>query len=157
MLKVTSVRPLQNASVQVTFSNAKTADIDISPYLNAPGYETLARPEIFGQVSVEEWGHGIEWPGDIGIPVTALHRLAREQAGQAWPVAQFNDWMQRNRLSAADAARALGVTRRTIIYYHTGTKPIPRMVELACEGFDARAARRGSRNRTPSAVWQTSA
>jgi len=152
MLKVTSVRPLHDTRVQVTFSNAKTADIDISAYLDTPGYEALARPEVFGQVSVEEWGHGIEWPGDIGIPVTALHRLAREQAGQAWPVAQFNAWMQRNRLSAADAARALGVTRRTIIYYHTGSKPIPLLVGLACEGFDARAAQQRRRSRTPNVV-----
>jgi len=41
-------------------------------------------------------------------------------------------------LSAAAAARALGLTRRTIIYYHTGSKPIPLVVGLACEGFEAR-------------------
>jgi len=140
MLKVTHVQALPDHQVRVTLSNHKTVNVDVSHYLTAPGYESLREPDVFKQVSVDEWEHGITWPGDVGIPVSTLYRMAREQSGKAWPVEQFNDWMQRNHLSVASAADVLGVTRRTIIYYHTGTKPIPLVVELACEGYEARKA-----------------
>jgi len=32
----------------------------------------------------------------------------------------------------------MGLTRRTIIYYHCGQKPIPLYIGLACEGWEAR-------------------
>ena len=49
---------------------------------------------FFARATVAEWGHGVTWPGDIGIPVEALYRLAKEQAGQAWPTQRFNAWMK---------------------------------------------------------------
>jgi hypothetical protein len=35
------------------------------------------------------------------------------------------------------AAQALHLTRRTIIYYSTGAKPIPAYIGLACKGWEA--------------------
>jgi len=136
MLKITHVAPLPEHRLHIALSNHKTIEPSIAGYLGAPGYESLR--DIFEQVQVDEWGHGVEWPGDIGIPLSALYRLAKEQAGKAYPVAQFNRWMKDNGLSAAAAAKALGLTRRTIIYYHTGAKPIPPVVGLACDGYNAR-------------------
>jgi len=78
------------------------------------------------------------WPDGSGIPLSALQRLAKEQAGKAYPVAAFNQWMRSNGLSANEAAKALGLSRRTIIDYHTGAKPIPPVVGLACDGYNAR-------------------
>jgi hypothetical protein len=89
-------------------------------------------------VQGEEWGHGIEWPAaDIGIPADALYRLSKEQTGDAFPTGQFNAWMQRHGLSLSAAAQALHLTRRTIIYYSTGAKPIPAYIGLACKGWEA--------------------
>jgi len=141
MMKVTAVEVLPNAGLRVSLGSGKKFELSIAEYLDAPGYEALRDPALFARVSVEEWGNGVEWPDDIGIPVTALYRLAQEQAGKAFPVEQFNAWMKRNALSAAQAARALGLTRRTIIYYHTGAKPIPVVVGLACDGYEARGKR----------------
>jgi len=134
MLKITHVAPLPEYRLRVSLNNRNTIEPSIAEYLDAPGYETLR--DQFDQVQVDEWGHGVEWPGDIGIPVSALYRLAKEQAGTAWPVEHFNRWMRANELSAAAAAKALGLTRRTIIYYHTGAKPIPLTVGLACLGWE---------------------
>jgi len=136
MLKITHVVPLPEYRLRVSLNNHKIIEPNIAEYFNAPGHETLR--EVFDQVRVDEWGHGVEWPGDIGIPVSALYRLAKEQAGKAYPVEHFNRWMKANGLSAAAAAKALGLTRRTIIYYHTGAKPIPLVVGLACDGYDTR-------------------
>jgi len=136
MLKITHVAPLPDYRLRVSLNNHKTIEPGIAEYLDAPGYEPLR--DIFEQAQVDEWGHGVEWPGDIGIPLSALYRLAKEQAGKAYPVEHFNRWMKANGLSAAAAAKALGLTRRTIIYYHTGAKPIPPVVGLACDGYNAR-------------------
>ena len=141
MMKVTTAETLPDARLRITLASGKKFEVSVAEYLDSPGYESLRDPAAFAHASVEEWGNGVEWAGDIGIPVTALYRLAQEQAGKAFPVEQFNAWMKRNSLSAAQAARALGLTRRTIIYYHTGAKPIPVVVGLACEGYEARGKR----------------
>jgi len=138
MLKVNHVQALPDYRLRVDLNNGKTLELSVTGYLDAPGYEALRDEGFFSQAEVEEWGQGVAWPGDVEIPVTALYRLAKEQAGSAYPVEKFNAWMQRNGLSASAAARALGLSRRTIIYYHVGDKPIPPVVGLACEGFDVR-------------------
>ena len=67
--------------------------------------------------------------------------MGKEQAGLANPAAEFNAWMERNGLSLGAAAKALGITRRTIVYNHGGQKPIPIYIKLAC--IDPAPATRG--------------
>ena len=138
LMTVTSVDALPKGRLRVKLSTDRVIEVDVTQYLNAPGYERLRKPGFFARADVAEWGHGVSWPGDIAIPVEALYRLAREQAGLAWPTHRFNAWMKRHGLSAAQAAKALGLTRRTILYYHTGAKPIPVYIALACEGWEYR-------------------
>ncbi len=138
-LKITYVEPIERTGLCFKLSNNKLLTVNLETLLTAPGYEVLHDAGLFKTVQVEEWGHGVEWPAlDIGISVETLVRLEREQAGRAVPVQTFNDWMQRNHLSLAAAADALGITRRTVIYYHCGHKPIPLYIGLACEGWEAR-------------------
>ena len=81
LLTVTDVDTLPKTRLRVRFSNGRTIEVDVSEYLSAPGYERLRNPSHFTRATVAEWGHGISWPGDIGIPIEALCRLAKEQAG----------------------------------------------------------------------------
>jgi len=137
MLKITHVEPLDGFRLRVGLSNSKVIEPCLAGYIGAAGYEGLQ--ETFERVQVDEWGHAALWPDDMGIPLEALYRLAKEQAGKAYPVTAFNQWMRSNGLSANnEAAKALGLSRRTIIYYHTGAKPIPPVVGLACDGYNAR-------------------
>jgi hypothetical protein len=131
---VTTEAPSQ---LTIVWRSGKDTTLDITEYLNSPGYERLKDPTFFTTAAVEEWGHGIEWAdGEIGIDADALYRLGREQAGLAFPVTEFNAWMERNGLSLGTAAKALGITRRTIVYYHGGHKPIPIYIKLACIGWE---------------------
>ena len=41
-----------------------------------------------------------------------------------------------NGLSAMRAAEALGMTRRSIISYRTGARPVPTYINLACIGWE---------------------
>jgi hypothetical protein len=121
----------------ILWRSGKQTRVDIAEYLNSPGYEKLKEPTFFVSAVVEEWGHGVEWAkGEIGIDADSLYRLGKEQAGQAFPVSEFNAWMERNGLSLSAAANALGITRRTIVYYHGGYKPIPIYIKLACLGWE---------------------
>jgi transcriptional regulator with XRE-family HTH domain len=55
---------------------------------------------------------------------------------------QFRDWRRQLGLSQAAAARALGLSRSSVIDYERGFKrgtdraaPVPRIVELACQAL----------------------
>ena len=50
---------------------------------------------------------------------------------------QLSEAAEQLGLSLSDAAQALGVTRRMIAYYEAGRDLIPRMVGLACKGWEA--------------------
>jgi Protein of unknown function (DUF2442) len=152
-LKIARVDALPPARVRVGWANGAQSEVDVADYLKSPGYERLRDPAFFARAQVEEWGHGIEWPAaDIGIPAGALYRLSKEQSGDAFPTGDFNAWMKRNALSLTAAAEALHLTRRTIIYYSTGAKPIPACIGLACKGWEvtrrphANAARTGKQH-----------
>ena len=137
MVTVLSVTAEAPATLLVTLSNGKTLSVDLAAYRTAPGYEALAQPAVLAAVEVDEWGHGVHWPSlDRGVDVDTLVRLHKEQTGQAFPVDHFNAWMERNHLSLTAAAGALGLTRRAIVYYHGGHRPIPRLVGLACKGWE---------------------
>jgi len=51
---------------------------------------------------------------------------------QAW----FNQWRDKHNLSFTAAANALGISRRTVAYYASGDKPVPKHIALACKGWE---------------------
>ena len=123
--------------LMISWLSGKQSKVNVSEYVESPGYEKLKDSIFFETAGVEEWGHGVEWAdGEVGIDADSLYRLGKEQAGLAFPVAEFNEWMERNGLSLSAAAKALGITRRTIVYYHGGHKPIPVYIKLACIGWE---------------------
>lgn len=143
--KITAVSAEAPAFLTITWQNGKQTGVDISEFPDSPGYEQLRDPAFFTGVAVEEWGHGVEWAdGAIGIDADTLYRLGKEQAGTAFPVAEFNAWMERNGLSLSAAAKALGLTRRTVVYYHGGHKPIPYTIKLACLGWEVLQSHRAA-------------
>jgi len=109
------------------------------------GLAPLRDREMFKKVRVKEWGWAIEWThsgGELDIGAETLWRLALEQKGEAMSAEQFREWRARHKLSHDQAARALGLSRRTVIYYDQGQRPIPKTVWLATIGIDARRRRR---------------
>lgn len=142
MLTVAAVKAVPPTTLELTLSDGRALTLDLQQLMASPGFEALAEPEQFERVAVADWGHGVEWPAiDQGLPVETLTRLAREQSGKAFPTTDFNAWMARNGLTLSTAAEALGLSRRTIVYYHTGQRPIPIYIGLACEGWEARQRR----------------
>jgi transcriptional regulator with XRE-family HTH domain len=50
----------------------------------------------------------------------------------AWQPEDIRAWRQRLGLTQTQAGGALGVTLRAVQHYEGGTRPIPRVIELAC-------------------------
>lgn len=129
------------ATVELAWSTGETLCVDLAdlPARNA-AFSPLSDPAFFARMVADEWGHGIGWPGGLALGADRLYELGREQAGLPTASA-FEAWMQRNGLSLASAAESLGMTRRMIAHYRTGSKPIPKVVGLACKGWEAQHAR----------------
>lgn len=145
MPTIDTVTAMPPATLKAVLANGKTLIANVGHLFSLPGHERLAEPAVFADVAVGEWGHEVTWPAiDQGVPVDKLIRLAAEQSGQSFPVVEFNAWMRRNGLSLSDAARILGLTRRMIIYYHGGHKPIPKHIGLACVGWDLTEGRQAA-------------
>ena len=129
----------RSRQVEITWSDKRTNMIDLAALIaDFEIFTPLDDYKLFKRVSVGEDGREITWGGDMSIAASTLRRLAVEQSPDASDVDRFNAWMDRNGLSANTAADVLGVGRRTVIYYRTGQKPIPKLVGLACEGWEVR-------------------
>lgn len=120
----------------ITWNTGEILTCDLASILSHhAAFAPLADPAVFSQVAVEEWGHGLDWPSGLDMGADRLYQLCREQAGLLSPAA-FDEWMKNNQLSLSTAAEALGMTRRMIAHYRSGSRPIPKTVQLACIGWE---------------------
>jgi len=135
--RITEASVLSPLRLSLRFEDGWSAQVDLSDFVS--GFKSLAPlrdPKLFAQVAVEEWGSGLTWDneGPLSIAATTLYRLAAEQAGDA--ARHFDAWMMQHGFSANRAAESLGMSRRNIINYRTATRPIPKVVQLACKAID---------------------
>lgn len=131
--EVTAVAP---ATLVIRWTTGETMQADIGDWMERFGLlARLKEPAVFNKAHVGWYGHSVEWGDEIELGADQLYTRCKAQAGEPSP-AEFNDWMKRNGLSLATAAEAIGMTRRMIAHYRTGSKPIPRHVWLACIGWE---------------------
>jgi len=134
--KIRSVEALPGFNLRLDFGKDGIRELDVSAFCEGK-WSALQAPEQFATVQVGEYGGSVEWL-DVGLEVggDTLWRLSEQQLGHAWSPDEFAAWMKRMGLSLTNAAAELGVTRRTVIYYKTGSRIIPRVVMLACRGLE---------------------
>lgn len=132
--------------LELDWSTRETLRLDFAPVVRRyAAFAPLKTPAAFAKVRVDDWGHALEWPKGLDMGADRLYELSREQAGLP-TVRQFGEWMEQHHLSLTDAANVLGMTRRMMAYYRTGSRPIPKVVMLACKGWEAETANRVGRN-----------
>jgi len=135
---ISSVKASTGNLLQITWENGKTSQVDLSAVIKTDkALKCLNDKSLFKKVKTGLWGHSVQWGKKIDIGADTLWTMAHEQAGIAMPTDDFNSWMKRNALSLSDISEILGMTRRMIIYYHMGHRPIPKVISLACKGYDA--------------------
>ncbi len=134
---IQAARVMAHGVIELAWSTGETLNVNLAdlPERNA-AFVRLADPTFFAMMARDEWGHGIGWPGGLDLGADRLYELSREQAGLP-TASEFEAWMARNGLSLTVAAESLGMTRRMIAHYRTGSKPIPVVVGLACKGWEA--------------------
>ena len=141
---IRAVKVTAPAQLEITWSTREKLTVDVSRLLKRfKLYAPLRNAAVFGRAKADPWGHAVNWPGEIDMGADALYDLAREQAAE-WGPERFAAWMTAHGLSLNTAADALGLSRRMIAHYRTGSRPIPRVVALACEGLSMRWKRRAA-------------
>ena len=83
---ITAVQVTDDQHLVITWSTGETLDCDLATTISRlAAFAPLADPALFSQVAVEEWGHGLDWPGGLDMGADRLYRLSREQAGLISP------------------------------------------------------------------------
>lgn len=141
MPRLGGVRSINGGSVRVNWlqgrREGRTETVDLSPLIdNFKIYEPLRRnKDLFATAHLIDNGNAIAWGDDdaIDMAATSIERLAEE----AMSADDFAAFMERNCFTHQGAASALGRSRRQIEYY-LSTGLIPRIIALACFGYEAR-------------------
>lgn len=126
-------------TLAITWEGGQSIRVDLGALIDrTPIIAPLRDASLFRQVQVGEDGWEIVWPGGEDLAVDAHHlaRLAMEQSGEAMPPETFRAWRAAHGLSLTRAAHVLGLSRRTVAYYESGARIIPKLVRLACKGAE---------------------
>ena len=79
---ITAVEVNGPLSLVITWNSGEILNCDLSTTLTLhTAFTSLADPAVFSQVTVEEWGHGLDWPAGVDMGADRLYQLCREQAG----------------------------------------------------------------------------
>jgi hypothetical protein len=135
--RITQIQLLDGLRLNVGFEDGWLAEVDFSGFVAGfKSLKPLREADVFARAQIEEWGSGLTWDeeGPLSIAATTVYRLASEQAGDA--ARSFDAWMMQHGFSASKAADVLGMSRRNIINFRTATRPIPKVVQLACKAVD---------------------
>lgn len=138
---ILAARVVAPLTLELDWSTKETLRVSLAQIVRKhKAFAPLKTPAIFAKVHLDDWGHALEWPEGLDMGADRLYELCREQAGLP-TASQFNEWMMQHHLSLTDAANVLGMTRRMMAYYRTGSRPIPKVVMLACMGWEAASAK----------------
>ena len=135
---LSSVKTTPTASLLLRYADGEQFEVSlVDTILKHPALERLKESKVFSSAKVGDHGASVIWANDDDLELAAdnLRALAIEQAGGVSHEFIWN-WMARNDLTLDTAAEALGVSRRMLAYYRSGSKPVPRTVALACIGCE---------------------
>jgi hypothetical protein len=136
--RIAHVQPEAPSTLVVTWAEGRRAGqverIDVAPIINTYKiFRPLRRASVlFESAHVTDDGNAIAWYGDdLELSAEAIEGLAE----QTMTPTQFVAFMKQYNLKEDAIAGILGYSRRQIGYFKT-TGPIPRVVALACKGYE---------------------
>src|SRR5579872_2171316 len=144
MRTIEGVKAIGPAQLRLRWSDGAEVELDLSAWLETPGFARLRDHAMFAAVKVGDWGHSLEWSNGAEASADSLW-LETLAASKRADARAFLEWRLKNGLSLTKAAEALGLSRRMVAYYSNAEKPVPRTVLLACRGWDAGHRSSGSR------------
>ena len=82
---IRSVAPEPNYKLRLTYADGETIVVDFTQVIQRGGVFTpLSDPEFFSQVSIEERGRYIQWPGELDFCADALWLEGHTSESQAF-------------------------------------------------------------------------
>jgi hypothetical protein len=133
------VRTTAPSTLIVTWSEGRRAGqvdrIDVAPIIRTYKIFRPLRnnPKLFETAHIADDGNAVAWDGpELELSAEAIEDLAE----QTMTPADFVAFMTRNHLTEEAIAAILDYSRRQIGYFKK-TGPIPRVVALACKGYEA--------------------
>ena len=138
--RLAAVKALSGHRLKLTFVDGSVHTVSLAGELDRfPGLAPLCNPKAFAKaVIIEGEGWTVEWPAlDIQIGADTLWLDAQAQHAPDENTRLFAQWRARHGLSLTEAAKALGMTPRTMSAYGSGSRPVPRYIALACKGWEA--------------------
>jgi hypothetical protein len=146
MPRIAAMRHAHDHTLTVTWADGSregiTEDVDLTPVIMQYRVFQPLRGDIglFASVQLGEDGDSLIWDkGHIDMAATTVERLAAESMTNA----QFREFLERHGLTLDAAGAVLGISRRQVAYY-AKDRPIPRLVTLACAGYDAWQAQKAA-------------
>jgi len=134
--RLSAVTTESNMVLAATYTDGRVVRVSLSDLASRlQAFAALENPNEFATAKVTDFGWTLEWDCGASLDSDRLIELALEQAGMAENVF-FRRWQDTHNLSLTDAASAIGLTRRTVSQYRTGARPVPRIVGLACKGWE---------------------
>ena len=136
--QLTAVKALPEYRLRLKYADGQGFKVELRDWIEtSKKLRVLRDPKLFAQATVGFAGRTVDWIEDeVDLASDNLRNLAVEQAGgigfeRIWT------WLHETGLTLEQAAEALGISRRMLIYYRDGEKPIPRAIWLACLGWEA--------------------
>lgn len=145
--RLNGVEALPDYRLRLSFMNGSVYTVSLADEFDRfPGLKPLQRPGEWAKATtIEGEGWTVEWPDlDIQIGADTLWLDAQAQNAPDENTRIFAQWRARHGLSLAEAARALGMTPRTMSAYGSGKRPVPRYIALACKGWEAEHSSRAA-------------
>lgn len=134
--RLESVRTLSSTTLEVRYTHGRQFVLDVSALADElQAFAPLKDPAQFATVQVADWGWTLEWTCGASLDSDRVLEMALEQAGLRANI-EFRHWQDRHHFSLSTAADVLGLSRRTVSQYRTGSRPIPKVVGLACRAVD---------------------
>lgn len=138
--RILAVQTEPGLIAQVNLSDGRRLRLNLADLVTRLAvFAPLEDPAEFATAAAADFGWSLEWRCGASLDVDRVIELALEQSGMAANVA-FRHWQDAHRMSLAQAASAIGLSRRTVSQYRTGMRPVPRTVALACKGWEAEQA-----------------
>lgn len=144
MARIAAVRAVGPSALEITWADGgragRTETVDVAPLIGSyKVYRPLRdNPVLFATARLIEDGDAIAWNGpDLEMSADLIETIAEQEMD----CAGFARFLKRNNLTQEAAAALLGRSRRQIGYY-LNPGPVPRIVALACFGYEALAAKR---------------
>jgi hypothetical protein len=135
---LTAVKALANYRLRLAYADEAAFEVDLGDLIRkSKSLAALKDEKLFKKAKVGFAGRSVDWIEDqLDMGSDNLRNIAVEQAGgigheRIWT------WLHETGLTLEQAAEALGISRRMLIYYRDGEKPIPRSIWLACLGWQA--------------------